>query len=299
MMYTEDLQDHIKLAVNQNETHTIKEGKLHLSNGDKITVDCTITPRSVNKEDIEILIELNQADRHLRIMRDDQLIRQQQATRQVIRGLAHEIKNPLGGLRGAAQLLESELSTADLKEYTQIITKEADRLQNLVNRMLGPTHISHQEMINIHEVLEHVRHLTDAGLPEGINISVKYDPSIPDFMGNKDQLIQVMLNIMGNAVKALGTQGEIQIVTQVLRQFVINHTRYRLVLRADIIDNGPGIPEEISDKLFFPMVSGSAEGTGLGLSIAQTLVNQHNGIIECKSTVNETCFSILIPLEET
>jgi two-component system nitrogen regulation sensor histidine kinase GlnL len=263
----------------------------------EITVNYTVVPLKLSSGDYGLLVELQQVDRQLRILREEQQLAQQQTLRSLVRGLAHEIKNPLGGLRGAAQLLERELPNEGLKEYTQIIIGEADRLQNLVNRMLGPNSVPNKKPLNIHQVLEHVRQLVRVEAPEGIAIISNYDPSIPEIMADRDQLIQAILNIVRNAVQAIGTTGEIILRTRALRQFTIGHRRHKLVVRVDIIDNGPGIPEEMMETIFFPMVTGRAEGTGLGLSIAQSLVNQHGGLIQCESRPGRTDFRLLLPLD--
>jgi two-component system nitrogen regulation sensor histidine kinase GlnL len=217
--------------------------------------------------------------------------------------MAHEIKNPLGGIRGSAQLLERMLDNPELKEYTTIIIEEVDRLRNLVDKMLGPNKLPERLETNIHEVLERVRSLIMVEAAEKLNIIRDYDPSIPEFLADKEQLIQVILNISRNAMQALlskrqvNSPAEITLSTRAVRQFTIGHTKHRLVLHISIIDNGPGIPEDIRESLFLPMVSGRAEGTGLGLSIAQSIINQHQGIIECDSTLGKTHFSIYLPLE--
>ena len=245
-----------------------------------------------------LLLEMHRIDRQLRIVREKQILNQQQAVHELVRGIAHEIKNPLGGLRGAAQLLESELADPELKEYTQIIISEADRLKNLVNGMLGPGKLPFHESVNIHSVLEHVRNLVEIEGAANVRFIRDYDPSIPEFRGDRDQLIQVCLNIVNNAVRAVGEAGTIWLRTRVLRQFTIHSQRYRLVLRADICDDGEGVPEHMQDTIFLPMVSGHPDGSGLGLAIAQSLLRQHGGLIQCESEPGYTCFSILIPLDK-
>jgi two-component system nitrogen regulation sensor histidine kinase GlnL len=213
--------------------------------------------------------------------------------------LAHEVKNPLGGLRGAAQLLERELPDEGLKEYTNIIIGEADRLRNLVNRMLGPNTLPQRSRLNIHEVIEHVRQLMQVEVPDTVRFNTDYDPSIPEVSADRDQLIQALLNIVRNAVQALENKGSITLRTRTLRQFTIGHTRHKLVCQVDIIDDGPGIPEHTLETIFFPMVTTRAEGTGLGLSIAQSLIQQHDGIILCESQPGKTIFSVLLPIQDT
>jgi len=222
----------------------------------------------------------------------------------LIRGLAHEIKNPLGGLRGAAQLLARELPDASLHDYTDIIIQEADRLGNLLDRMLGSNSLLQLEPLNIHEVLERVATLVNAETDGAINIIRDYDPSIPELTGDRERLIQATLNITRNAMQVL--QGEpsieapsITLRTRTRRQFTIGSDRHKLVCHVTISDNGPGIPPALVDTLFLPMVSGRANGTGLGLSIAQSMLNQHHGLIECSSKHGCTAFHLYIPLGDT
>lgn len=225
---------------------------------------------------------------------------QQKAAKELVRGLAHEIKNPLGGLRGAAQLLESELADPELKEFTQIIIEQADRLSALVNRLLGPQSLGERSYHNLHSVLEKVRKLVCLGLPEHIHIRIDYDPSIPDFEMQPDQLQQAFLNIIQNAVQSLSTQPdkdlEIIIKTRTAHQVIIHGVLQRLAAEIKIIDNGSGVPAHLKDTLFYPMVTGRSDGTGLGLSIAQELIKQERGRIECNSTEGHTEFLIYLPL---
>jgi two-component system nitrogen regulation sensor histidine kinase GlnL len=214
-----------------------------------------------------------------------------------MRGLAHEIKNPLGGLRGAAQLLEKQLDSEELKEYTNVIISEADRLQTLLNRILGPNRMPEKVLVNIHEVLERVRSLVSVEVGDGIKLVRDYDPSIPEVMADPDQLVQALLNIIRNACQALNGEGEVKLRTRVERKFNIGQNSHNLVARINIEDSGPGIPKEMIDKIFFPMVTGRAEGTGLGLSISQSLIEQHGGLIECQSEPGHTVFSIFLPIE--
>jgi two-component system nitrogen regulation sensor histidine kinase GlnL len=276
---------------------TERELRLDLFGHRTKLVDCTVTPLDEPHEKNALLVEIVRVDRQLRISREENLIAQHHATRAVVRGLAHEIKNPLGGLRGAAQLLEHELPDEELKEYTRIIIEEADRLQNLVNRMLGPNTLPNKQGLNIHRVLERVRTLVLAEAPPGVQIARDYDPSIPMLEADIDQLIQAVLNLVRNAVQAVGEKGLITLRTRSLRHFTIGQVRHKLVLMVEIIDNGPGIPEDILEKIFYPMITGHANGTGLGLSIAQSLVNRHDGLIECTSEPGNTVFRILLPLE--
>jgi two-component system nitrogen regulation sensor histidine kinase GlnL len=282
-------------ALKHSDTQTLRECALKTPH-EKIIVDCIASPYLPDGKLEGVIIELVRVERKVRISRENQLLKEQEATQTLVRGLAHEIKNPLGGLRGAAQLLESELTDNNLKEYTQIIISEADRLQLLVDRMLGSSQQKNIESVNIHEVLEHIRKLVQPDLPSGIQLQFDYDPSIPLLQADKDQLIQIVLNITGNAIKAVNNNGIITFRTRIVRQFTLNHTTYPLVMQLEIIDNGSGIPEELQDKVFFPMISGSAEGTGLGLSIAQSLANKHNGLIEFDSKQGYTRFVLLLPI---
>ena len=261
-----------------------------------ITVDCTVTPMLVDGNH-GLLMEVLPLDRHLRISRDELLLAQHQASRELIRGLAHEIKNPLGGIRGAAQLLEREFPDSEHREYTRVIIREADRLQNLVNRMLGPNRIPQKMRLNIHEVLEHVRQLVQAEAPEAVSFLRDYDPSIPDIVVDREQMIQSVLNVVRNALQAVGSDGSITLRTRTKRQLTIGGTRHKLVIQIDIEDDGPGIPAPMMEKIFYPMVTTRAEGTGLGLPIAQYLIHSHGGLIECRSRPGCTVFSIYLPLE--
>lgn len=271
--------------------------ELRLLSGRRVTVDCTVTPFLDADHPRGLLVELVPIDRAMRINREERLLAQQQAAQALLRGLAHEVKNPLGGLRGAAQLLERELDEEELREYTQIIIGEADRLQNLVDRMLGPNQLPRRRPINVHEVLEYVRNLVRVECPPGVHVDSDYDPSIPPLSADRDQLVQVMLNIVRNAVQAVGERGHIVLRTRIDRQVTIGGTRHKLVARIEVVDDGPGIPKALQERMFFPMVSGHAQGTGLGLSIAQSIVHQHGGLIECHSRPGNTEFRILLPLE--
>jgi len=282
-------------CLDSGQTITERELSLAIIDGRRVTVDCTATPLA--EQGRGLLVEMQQLDRHLRIAREEHLLSQQQATSALLRGLAHEIRNPLGGLRGAAQLLERELDNDDLKEYTQIIISEADRLEGLLNRMLGPRGGRTKQSVNIHEVLERVRILVQAEVTKGIRILTNYDPSIPDLQADPDQLIQALLNIVRNAAQALEDSGKITLQTRIERQFTIGNYRHRLVVRIDIIDNGPGIPAAMIEQIFYPMVTGRQDGSGLGLSIAQSLINQHGGLVECTSEPGHTEFTVRLPLE--
>jgi two-component system nitrogen regulation sensor histidine kinase GlnL len=282
----------------QNATYS--RSRLHLS---------CVTAR-VEAPGVALLVELRPIERELRLLREERLLAEQQANRELIRNLAHEIKNPLGGLRGSAQLLERELEQrrldgvppdVELREYTQVIIKEADRLQKLMDRMLTPHRAPRFESLGIHEVLEHVRSLVEAefggaphSAPHSVRIERDYDPSLPEVIGDREQLIQAVLNIARNAAQA-GAR-HIEFRSRAVRQVTLLRQRYRLALELQIIDDGPGVPDEIRDRIFNPLVSGREGGTGLGLSLAQTFVQYHHGVVEFESRPGHTTFRILLPL---
>ncbi len=249
----------------------------------------------------EIVVELLPLEQQARQEREERLLDQAQANKELIRNLAHEIKNPLGGIRGAAQLLEMEIDS-QMTEYTRVIIHEADRLQTLVDRLLAPHRRPHVVGdVNIHEVCERVRSLILAEFPKGLRVVRDYDTSIPEFRGDREQLIQAVLNIAHNACHALAERvaaGDAQLTfrTRVARQTTFGKQRYKLALELHVIDNGPGVPDSIKDRIFYPLVSGREGGSGLGLTLAQTFVQQHHGLIECDSEPGRTDFKILIPL---
>ncbi|MFZ1910344.1 MAG: nitrogen regulation protein NR(II) [Burkholderiales bacterium] len=268
---------------------------------EQLPLSCVVT--RIDAAGLPLLIELRPIEQQLRLAREERMVSEQQANRELIRNLAHEIKNPLGGLRGSAQLLERELDKPDLREYTQVIIKEADRLQALMDRLLTPHRAPRVAPVNIHEVLERVRSLILAEFSSGVVIERDYDPSVPDVMGDKEQLIQVVLNIARNAAQAVtsrgslaGKDGTITFRTRSIRQITLVRNRYRLALELQIIDDGPGVAEGIRDRIFNPLVSGRDGGSGLGLSLAQTYVQYHRGVIECDSRPGRTAFTILLPL---
>jgi two-component system, NtrC family, nitrogen regulation sensor histidine kinase GlnL len=250
----------------------------------------------------EVIVEMLPLQQQAKLDREERLVDQAQANKELIRNLAHEIKNPLGGIRGAAQLLQMELESKELTEYTQVIIHEADRLQTLVDRLLAPHRKPHVVAdVNIHEVCERVRSLILAEFPKGLRVVRDYDTSIPDFRGDKEQLIQVVLNVAHNAAQVLAERmaaGDacITFKSRIARQITFGKKRYRLALELHVIDNGPGIANEIKDRIFYPLVSGREGGSGLGLTLAQTFVQQHDGLIECESQPGRTAFKILIPL---
>ena len=272
------------------------ELSLRQTDSPPVLLNCIGTPLS---EPRTVLLELRPIDHQLRIAREERLLHDQRINRELIRNLAHEIRNPLGGIRGAAQLLERELQQASLKEYTQVIRKEADRLQVLMDRLLSPNRIPQSLPVNVHEVLERVRSLILAEFPDGIRIVRDYDTSLPELLGDREQLIQAVLNIVRNAAQALEGKGEIRLRSRAARQVTLVRRRYRLALLVQIIDNGPGIPEALQARVFQPLVSGREGGSGLGLMLAQNFINQHHGLVECESQPGHTCFSLLLPVPGT
>ncbi len=244
-----------------------------------------------------VLIEIVDFNHYLQIDQEEKLLSQNELATNMLRGLAHEIKNPLGGLRGAAQLLAKELD-GSYSDYTHVIIEEADRLRKLVDRMLGSSERPNHQPINIHVIMERVRQLAVAEVGEGIRLISDYDPSIPDITADKDQLIQAILNVVRNAIQAVGAQGIIILKTRIHRNFTISEETYRLAVKIDVIDDGPGISEDMLTKIFYPMVTGRPDGTGLGLAIAQKNVQRHNGIIEVTSEPGRTVFSTILPLEK-
>ncbi|WP_022652532.1 nitrogen regulation protein NR(II) [Aquaspirillum serpens] len=284
----------LKTAIGNNVSFTEHDLELDTCQQQHLHVLCTITP--IEHPQCAALIELRPVEQHLRIANEERLLIQQQANRELIRNLAHEIKNPLGGIRGAAQLLALELAERpELREYLDVITQEALRLQSLVDRLLTPSRKHQQVEVNIHEVLERVRSVVLAEYPHGLSLERDYDTSLPPLLADKEQLIQVVLNIVRNGVQAMHGVGDIVLRTRVVRQVTLARKRYQLALQLQIIDNGPGIPAELKDHIFYPLVTGRAEGTGLGLTLAQTYVHQHQGAIDFESRPGYTCFTVLLP----
>ncbi|MDG1579774.1 nitrogen regulation protein NR(II) [Pseudomonas sp. GOM6] len=292
----------LRQAVEHAHPFTKREAMLTALNGQTLTVDYAVTP-ILSAGKTLLLLEVHPRDRLLRITKEEAQLSKQETTKLLVRGLAHEIKNPLGGIRGAAQLLARELPNEGLRDYTNVIIEEADRLRNLVDRMLGSNKLPSLAMTNVHEVLERVASLIEAESQGSITLVRDYDPSIPDVLIDREQMIQAVLNIVRNALQALSAQsdlrlGRISLRTRTLRQFTIGHTRHRLVVKMEIIDNGPGIPQDMQETIFYPMVSGRPDGTGLGLAITQNIISQHQGLIECESHPGHTVFSIFLPLEQ-
>lgn len=294
--------DSFREALEDNRHFTMRRACWRLHNNTEITVDYSVSP---NPELGMIVIEAHSLERLLRINREEAMLSTQETSRNLVRSLAHEIKNPLGGIRGAAQLLARELSahSIDFDEYTRIIIDETDRLRNLVDRMLGPHRPVNRKPTNVHEVLERVIKVVRAETSNQLELVRDYDPSIPEIPGDRELLIQSLLNIARNAVQVLlehdlEKDGVITFRTRVQRRYTIGRKQHPLVARISIADNGPGIPPELVKDIFFPMITGRAEGTGLGLAIAQNLIGQHDGIIKCESVPGLTEFSIYLPLDE-
>src|SRR5574343_495135 len=296
------LQAALENGLNNNWGYTGQNIELKRSDGEILHLNCTVTPlRPEVAAGMRLLLELQPIEHHLTATREERLIEQQQANRELIRNLAHEIKNPLGGLRGAAQLLEHELvglpNAPSLREYTQVIIKEADRLQDLMQRLLTPHRPMVPAKVNIHEILERVRSLLCAEFPGSLKVRRDYDTSLPEMIGDREQLIQAVLNIARNAAQAMQGEGEIVLRTRALRQVTLAKRRYRLALEVKVIDNGPGIPEHIRERMFYPLVSGREGGSGLGLTIAQNFVQHHQGSIDCSSRPGCTIFTVRLPIE--
>ena len=295
----------IRYARVNNCSYTEHDLELGASGRARLHLSCTVTPVEYSGGDLkggELLLEFRHIEQQLRIAREERILDQSQANRELIRNLAHEIKNPLGGIRGAAQLLDRELERPNLHEYTQVIMKEADRLQSLMDRLLTPHRLPQSGQLNLHEVLERVRSLILAEYRQGLVIRRDYDVSLPPIKGDKEQLIQAVLNIVRNAAQAVvgsaGGSGEITLRTRVIRQVTLARRRYRHALALEINDNGPGIPEDLKERIFYPLVSGRDGGSGLGLTLAQSFVNQHHGVVHFESAPGNTTFTILLPVEE-
>jgi two-component system nitrogen regulation sensor histidine kinase GlnL len=285
-----ELQDALAEAKVTHWDYSARNVTYSRAGREPLPLSCVIT--RIDTPGYALLAELRPIEQQLRQAREERLASEQESNRQLIRNLAHEIKNPLGGLRGSAQLLERELDKPELREYTQVIIKEADRLQGLMDRMLTPHRAPRIEAMSIHEVLERVRSLLEAEF--SLEVERDYDPSLPDFLGDREQLIQAVLNIARNAAQA-GAK-TITFATRAMRQVTILRQRHKLALELQVVDDGPGVAEEIQDRIFHPLVSGREGGTGLGLSLAQTFVQYHHGVIEFESRPGRTTFRILLPL---
>ena len=265
-------------------------------NDTRYLADCNFTPLRLADSLRCVLIEIADTTRQSRISRETALLTQLGGSRMMARQLAHEIKNPLGGLRGAAQLLERELPGDELREYTRIIIGEADRLRALVDGLLGPARAPERLPVNIHELLDHVHRLVRAEAPEAIEIVRDYDPSLPTLELDRDQVIQLMLNLAQNAVQSLGNHGQLVLRTRALTGANIGEQRHRVVAAIEFEDNGPGVPAALGETIFYPLVTGRAGGTGLGLAVAQEIATRHDGLVEFESRPGRTVFSLLLPI---
>lgn len=295
----------LKYARRNNCSFSEHDLAIAVSGRPRMHFNCTVTPIEPNKlVDLDgCLVEFRQIEQQMRIAREERVQDQSEANREFMRNLAHEIKNPLGGIRGAAQLLDRELENPELHEYTQVIMKEADRLQALMGRLLAPHRLARPAQINIHEVLERVRSVLGAEYQKAIDIERDYDVSLPPMYGDLEQLIQAVLNVARNAAQALTESAtpnaKIEFKTRAARQVTLARKRYRHAIELSIIDNGPGIPPEIGERVFYPLVSGREGGSGLGLTIAQNFVAQHSGTLTFESAPGRTCFTLLLPVAET
>ncbi|MFT7222320.1 MAG: two-component system nitrogen regulation sensor histidine kinase GlnL [Candidatus Azotimanducaceae bacterium] len=286
----------MRKAVAASQLYTRRQMTLTIPGKGEVTADITVTPIEDTQQS---LVEFVPMDRYLRIDRDAAIKEHHDVTRQMVRGFAHEVKNPLGGIKGSAQLLERELPDESLQEYTNIIIEETDRLTLLVDRMLGPNTPPKLRLITIHEVLERAAKLIELESDDALIVVRDYDPSIPEISIDPELMVQALLNVVRNAMQCLeGTPHPfITLVTRIERQFTIAGERHRTVLKVEVCDNGPGIPPEIQEHLFYPMITGRPGGTGLGLTFAQSIISQHKGMIEFESEPGDTIFRILIPLE--
>ncbi len=297
-----ELFDRLERSLISGHPYTAYEDQLRVHNHKTIDVDYSVSPIQYLPEGKFLLLEFIRLKAQQKLSHEESILSQYEASKSLLRGLAHEIKNPLGGIRGSAQLLERELSNDkngdDNKQFTQIIISETDRLKNLLDRMVGPKDIPTKTDVNIHKILEHVRQLVTAENDQ-VSIAADYDPSIPELHADEAMMIQVILNITRNAVTAISStnaDGKIIFKTRAQRNCKIGSHTYPLVARIDIEDNGGGVSEELHEKIFMPMITGHATGTGLGLSIAQSLVQQHNGLIEFTSEPGKTVFTIILPI---
>lgn len=261
-------------------------------------VDLPADARAGAPVDHGYLLEMRPITQQIKAAREERILDQTQANRELVRNLAHEIRNPLGGIRGAAQLLDAELDRADLREYTRVVMHEADRLQSLMDRMLTPHRLPQVCALNIHEVIERVRSVMLAEYPEGLGVKRDYDTSLPMITGDREQILQAVLNIVRNAAQAMNGHGQIVLRTRIARSVTLARRRYRQAITLQVIDDGPGIPDSVRERVFYPLVSAREGGSGLGLTLAQTFVNQHHGTIEFDSMPGRTCFTVTLPIGE-
>lgn len=301
LLNVKELVKALKNVKDNGVTFIARKVKLVKANTNRLTVDYSAS-RLIYENDTYIMLEIQELDRSYNISRKEMLISNHETTLGLVRGLGHEIKNPIGGIRGAAQLLAEELADNNLKDYTNVIIEEADRLVGLIDRLTGQYQKPALQQLNIHEVLERVYNLVIAETRGSIEVEKDYDPSIPEITGDMAQLIQAVLNIVRNAMQSL-TESEPAVKNPkiILRTRTVNHVTigpvmHKLVAKIEIIDNGPGIEQELFENIFYPLISGRANGTGLGLSLSQNILKNHTGLIECDSHEGETCFTISLPL---
>ncbi len=301
LLNSKPLATSLKQVMDNGITFIARKVVITKANTNKMTVDFSAS-RIIYKNETYLMVELQELDRSYNITRKELLISNHETTLGLVRGLGHEIKNPLGGIRGAAQLLASELQDQDLKDYTNVIIEETDRLVGLIDRLTGQYKKPALQIINVHEILERVYSLVVAETRGSITLIKDYDPSIPEITGDLSQLIQAVLNIVRNAMQALTESNvedpEIIIKTRTLNQVTIGPVMHKLVARIEIIDNGPGIRSEIAENIFYPLISGRAEGTGLGLSLSQNILKNHNGLIEFDSQNGKTRFMLSLPISD-
>ncbi len=284
--------------VADNGDHYANELKLaptEVQNQERI-VDCRVSP--IDIDDARLLVELTDVTRRTQINRENALLIQHGAGRQMIRQLAHEIKNPLGGIRGSAQLLERQLDDPEHREYTDVVIKETDRLAALVDTLLGPGGPPNKQAVNVHELLEYVVRLVAVDCETQLNIRRDYDPGLPDINLDRDQMVQAFLNIVRNAIAALDGQGTLILRSRAVTNFTIGDTRHRVIASIEVEDDGPGIPADLQDSIFYPLVTSRNDGTGLGLPAAQELISRHGGLIEFDSRPGRTVFYMRIPLQQ-
>jgi two-component system nitrogen regulation sensor histidine kinase GlnL len=284
-------------ASSHNCSYTAHDIMLNARGRPHLNLSCTVTP--LESPLGRFIVEFQHTPQQSKVAKEERWLEQREDNRRFVRNLAHEVRNPLGGIRGAAQLLEGELKSPQLTEYTQVIIKEADRLHVILDRLLAPSRLLSPSEVNVHEALERVRSLVKAEFPREIAIWRDYDVSLPPTIGHLDRLIQALLNIVRNAAQALCGEGKIVLKTRVARQVTLGKKLHPLAIMIQIIDNGPGIPESIENRVFHPLVSGREEGSGLGLALAQELIYQHHGIIECQSRPGDTRFTIMLPVAQS
>ena len=296
---SEELAHLIRKVRSETRAYTDRDLPLVTSTMKSILVDCTISPWHEGPADgHRMIVEFASVERHQRIQSEENMLIQNQANAALMKGLAHEVKNPLGGIRGAAQLLERELGDSQHTEYTQIIIGEADRLRKLVDRMLGPRGKLATAPVNVHEVLEHVRQIVEAEHAETVAFNRDYDPSLPELVANRDELVQAFMNLIRNAAQAVSaSQGTVTLKTRAQRSITIANKFHKLALSVEIRDTGPGVDQEIAESIFFPMVSGRPEGSGLGLPLSQAIANRYGGLIAYTSEPGDTVFTVWLPLE--